>query len=286
MHKIFFRSMASVLLCSVMLIAEETNRVDLNETESAWEIGKEQKVLWTNLAMSSAIIAWGFTQWDYGTEELHSGDEGWFGRETSNGGSDKLGHFYTNYLMTRILGPLFRAWGYSREDAALWAAVSSGIQSVVVMEVGDATSPEHGFSYEDALMDLLGSVIGYYWYRYPSVADKIDFRVEYWPGSDTRASTDFTTDYENMKHLMAVKAEGFDMFRRNWGRYFELQLGYYTRNFHHNSTPIEARERYLYAAIGVNLSALLRPVMGKYSGIFNFYQVPYTYLPYDYGLDK
>ncbi len=264
----------------------ETGPADLGVSDSGRNISKEQKVVWTNIGIGSAIVAWGFTQWDYGTEPLHSGDEGWFGRDTSNGGSDKLGHFYTNYVMTRVLGPLFRHWGYSREDAALWAAVSSGVQSILVMEVGDATSPEHGFSYEDALMDLLGSVVGYYWYRYPDVAKMIDFRVEYWPDSNTKASTDFTTDYENMKHLMAIKAEGFDLFRNTWGEYFELQFGYYTRNFHHDSTPVEDRERYLYAGVGINLSRLLRPVMGEYSAFFNFYQVPYTYLPYDMPLDK
>ncbi len=283
--KIFY-FVIGLLYAGGISMSAQTVDVDINTSSSEWRMSKTEKVVMTNIVMSSAIVAWGFTQWDYGSEDLHSGNEGWFGRDTSNGGSDKLGHFYTNYLMTRILGPIFHDWGYSRKDAALWAAVSSGIQSVVVMEVGDATSPEHGFSYEDALMDLLGSVIGYYWYRYPSVAEKIDFRVEYWPDSDTRTSTDFTTDYENMKHLMALKAEGFDMFRNNLGKYFEVQFGYYTRNFHHNSTPIEDRERYLYAGIGVNLSSLLRPVMGKYSAVFNFYQVPYTYIPYDYALDK
>ena len=62
---------------------------------------KGQKVLLSNVVIGGAIVAWGFTQWEYGTEDLHSGSEGWFGKETSNGGSDKLGHFYTNYLITR-----------------------------------------------------------------------------------------------------------------------------------------------------------------------------------------
>ena len=55
---------------------------------------KEEKVLVTNVVMASVIA----TQWEYGTEDLHTGSEGWFGKETSNGGSDKLGHFYTNYI--------------------------------------------------------------------------------------------------------------------------------------------------------------------------------------------
>ena len=270
------RSVISLFLLSLTLFAQSGDQ----ERLSKWE-----KVLLTNAAMGGAIVAWGFTQWEYGTEDLHSGDEGWFGKETSNGGSDKLGHFYTNYLMTRIFSPLFHDWGYSKERAALYASLSAAIQSVLVMEVGDATSPEHGFSYEDFLMDLLGSVVGYYWEIYPSISNKIDFRVEYLPDFDDFRS-DFTTDYEHMKHLLVVKASGFEWFRNNFAQYFEFHLGYYTRNFHHNSVyPIEERERYLYVGIGLNLSHLLRPLMGRYATFFNYYQTPYTYIPYDKELE-
>jgi hypothetical protein len=265
-----------ILLVSFTLFASDENQTLKNSG-----LSKGQKVLLSNLVMGGVIATWGFTQWEYGTEDLHSGSEGWFGKETSNGGSDKLGHFYTNYLITRLIAPFYEDWGYSREDAALYSSLTAAFQSIIVMEVGDATSPEHGFSNEDFAMDILGSIIGYYWYRYPSVAKKIDFRVEYLPDFNNLQS-DFTTDYEHMKHLLAVKAEGFEIFENSWAEYFELQAGYYTRNFHHNSVyPIEDRERYFYAGLGINLSRLLRPAIGKYSSIFNYYQVPYTYISYD-----
>ena len=115
---------------------------------------KGQKVLLSNVVMGGVIATWGFTQWEYGTEDLHSGSEGCFGKETSNGGSDKLGHFYTNYLITRLIAPFYEDWGYTREEAALYSSLTAAFQSIVVMEVGDATSPEHGFSNEDFAMDI------------------------------------------------------------------------------------------------------------------------------------
>ncbi len=274
--KILLLLFTFTILLHVNLDASDEN---LSIEDSAFTKG--QKVLLSNVVMGGVIAAWGFTQWEYGTEDLHSGSEGWFGKETSNGGSDKLGHFYTNYLITRLIAPFYEDWGYTREKAALYSSLTAAFQSIVVMEVGDATSPEHGFSNEDFAMDILGSIIGYYWYRYPSVAKKIDFRVEYLPDFNDIQS-DFTTDYEHMKHLMAIKAEGFESLQDTWAQYFELHVGYYTRNFHHNSVfPIEDRERYMYAGIGINLSHLLRPAIGKYSSIFNYYQVPYTYISYD-----
>jgi hypothetical protein len=80
-----------------------------------------------------------------------------------------------------------------------------------------------------------------------------------------------------MKHLIAIKAEGFEMFANSFMQYFELHIGYYTRDFNHDTMPLNDRKRYFYAGFGMNLSKLLRPAIGSYSKIFNYYQVPYTY---------
>ena len=109
---------------------------DQNLSDESFYFTKGEKVLLTNVVMAGVITAWGFSQWEYGTEDLHMGNEGWFGKDTSNGGLDKLGHFYTNYLLTRIMAPIFEGWGYSREDAALYSSLTAAIQSIVVMEVG------------------------------------------------------------------------------------------------------------------------------------------------------
>jgi len=267
------RILLSIVLLFTFLFAEEDNNTSVFSTNFT----KTEKVLLTNVAIGSLIVGWGFSQWGYGDEDFHYDDEGWFAKETSNGGADKLGHFYTNYLITRILTPLYENWGYSNKDAALYASLSTVFFSGLLMEVGDGFS-EHGFSKEDLIVDVLGAAAGYLLATQPNLAKKIDFRVEYNPFLDTDNVTDFTTDYERMKHLVAIKAEGFEMFEDNYMRYIELHIGYYTRNFNHDSMPIEERERNLYVGIGINLSTLLRPAIGDYAKVFNYYQVPYTYI--------
>jgi len=267
------RILLSIVLLFTFLFAEEDNNTSVFSTNFT----KTEKVLLTNVAIGSLIVGWGFSQWGYGDEDFHYDDEGWFAKETSNGGADKLGHFYTNYLITRILTPLYENWGYSNKDAALYASLSTVFFSGLLMEVGDGFS-EHGFSKEDLIVDVLGAAAGYLLATQPNLAKKIDFRVEYNPFLDTDNVTDFTTDYERMKHLVAIKAEGFEMFEDNYMRYVELHIGYYTRNFNHDSMPIEERERNLYVGIGINLSTLLRPAIGDYAKVFNYYQVPYTYI--------
>lgn len=235
---------------------------------------KEDKVLYTNIAAGAGIIGWGIKYWDYGDRKPHMKSEGWFGKGTKEGGADKYGHFFSNYAVTHGLGTLYENWGYSKEKAARLGAFSSfGLSAL--MEVGDSFSP-YGTSYEDLTMNLLGSLVGYYWYKYPELQEKIDFRVEYDPGAGGGSHEDILTNYHKMKHLMAIKAEGFDTFKNSGAlRYLELHIGHYSRGYEASNLQ---NEHHGYVGIGVNLSKLFRKPLGKYSKIFNYYQVPGSYI--------
>ncbi len=265
-------------ICHTIVLAQHHD----SERALLERLSKEEKLVYTNIAIASGVLVWGFTQWGYGDEDFHVRNEGWFERDTSNGGSDKLGHFYTNYLVTRLLAPLYKSWGYSEHHAALYGALTAGMLSGVLIEWGDGLS-EHGFSREDFIADALGVIAGYIFATTPSLSDKIDFRVEYNPFLQSDNVTDISTDYERMKHLLVLKAEGFEMFNNTLAQYLELHVGYYTRNFNHDTLPLEGRKRYLYAGIGINLSKLLAPYMGGYARIFNYVQMPYTDVSYKHA---
>lgn len=259
-----------ILLILILLTSVDAEDINLSKTE---------KLTITNIGIATSVLTWGFTQWGYGEESWHMDDEGWFAKTTSNGGSDKLGHFYTNYLLARTMSPIYEDWGYSKKESALYGSLTSVMLSGVLIEIGDGYS-EHGFSKQDFIADAFGAFGGYLLYLNPSVAKKIDFRFEYNPFRDTgtQNQTDFTTDYERMKHLMAIKGEGFELFENTPMEYLELHLGYYSRNFNHDSLPIDGRERNLYVGIGVNLSKIFRPTIGRYSTVFNYFQAPFTYI--------
>ena len=269
-----FKHLFFSLLVCISLSANENNETSLFSSSFT----KTEKLIMTNAAVATVVLGWGFSEWGYGDENFHYTDEGWFEKDTPNGGADKLGHFYSNYLITRILSPIYEGWGYSNNDAALYASLTSAFFSAILIEVGDGFSV-HGFSKNDLIADMLGVGAGYILATQPSLANKIDFRVEYNPFLDASDyNGDFTTDYERMKHLMVIKAEGFEAFEDNYMKYLELHIGYYTRNFDHGAGELENRERNIYVGIGINLSKLLRPTMGNYSKIFNYYQTPYTYI--------
>jgi len=250
---------------------------DSNTTSWSSNFTPTQKLTATNILLTSAVLGWGFSQWGYGEESYHTDNEGWFEKTTNNGGSDKLGHIYTNYVATRALAPLYESWGYEKQEAGLYASFTSLMISGLLIEVGDGYS-SHGFSSKDFLSDAVGVGAGYLLYMNPSLAKKVDLRVEYNPFISTDNSTDISTDYERMKHLVTIKANGFKAFEDTPLSYLELHLGYYSRNFNHDHLPIAGRDRNIYIGLGVNLSKLLNPTMGNYSKLFNYIQIPHTYI--------
>lgn len=269
-----------LLLALFLLVVSPSTSAGTDGVNWLTGLPKEDKLLYTNLAIGGAIIGWGIANWDYGSRSPRASNEGWFGRNTKHGGADKLGHAYMTYVFTHSFSWLYKKWGYENDDAALYGTFSA-LAMQTLMEVGDSFS-SHGFSWEDMVMNAVGAGAGYLTRTHPNLARKVDFRVEYNPKFDT---ADVFTDYENQKYLMAVKLDGFDAVPDNPLRYVELHLGYYTRGY--KSGIPEARRRNVYVGVGLNVSRLLKqwrlPIA---STITRYYQVPGTSLQFNKDLDR
>ncbi|MEN8210438.1 MAG: DUF2279 domain-containing protein [Thermodesulfobacteriota bacterium] len=238
---------------------------------------KEEKVLMTNIAGFTAITAWGVANWDYFANSPSKADEGWFSMDTKEGGADKLGHFYLSYTLSHILAATYENWGYSQKKSAMLGALSS-FSIMNWMELGDSFS-DFGFSYEDFLMNSIGSIVGYFIYINPELSRKIDFRIEYKPSFD---QIDIFTDYERLKYIFALKLDGFDCVENKILKYLELHIGYYARGYSDGLN----KERNIYIGIGINLSKIFNDFsMQKLSKITNYIQIPYTYTSFEKDLN-
>ena len=253
----------------------------LSEDESG--LTKEEKAILLNVGAVSAITIYGLINWDYFQTAPKAGQEGWFGRTTSSGGADKLGHFWTTYAGGHLFSYLYRWWDFDDDTANTLGALSSlGVQTL--MEVGDAFSGGFGFSYEDALMNVAGAGAAYVLGKYPSLARKIDFRFEYAPKNIGDITDDLFTDYENQRYLVALKLDGFDTFRDSYLSYLELHFGYYTRGFEEfNPGEPDNRRRNIFFGAGFNVSKLVRNFVDV--GVFDYVQVPYTSVNVKKSLD-
>ena len=255
-----------LLTCSVT--AGELKDVCATEITSK---EKSDRVFNVNITGIGIVTAWGLAKWDYFSRSPHSKSEGWFGNDTDDGGADKLGHIYTSYVASHGLSALYEGWCFSKHDAGLYGALSS-FAVLGFMELGDSFS-DYGFSREDFWMNALGSAAGYYLYENTDLARKIDIRWEY--GLHPTGS-DFTTDYENSKYLLAVKFNGFEATRSSFLKYLELHLGYYARGFY---DPAINKERNLYIGLGINLTDWFRSKgYRKTAVLFNYMQLPGAYL--------
>lgn len=242
---------------------------------------RKRDILYTNLIGAAVISVWGVANWDYVKGSPHTDEEKWFGKSTQSGGADKLGHFYSPYFIGSGLSGLYESWGYKEKEAAFYGSLSS-LFLMNYMEIGDAFSPDLGFSYEDFIMNTLGAFSSYLFYTNPELSKRIDLRFEYIPSFNT---ADLVTEYERMKYLIAFKAEGFEFISNPYLKYAELQFGYYTRNYKGGYT--DESERIVYMGIGINLSRVLRKNSYKKTAHFlNYYQLPYTYLPFEKDLNR
>ena len=240
------------------------------------------RVIYTNIIGAGVIALWGAAFWDYFTISPVSGDEGWFGEDTKYGGADKLGHLYSTYIWSLGFSSLYEYWGMSEDDSLLYGPLSAWIFQGM-MEVGDSFSESQGFSYEDLVMNTVGAAFYYVREKYPEVKRKVDLRLEYIP--DFNSDVDFFTQYNSMKYMMALKFSGFDSMEDTPMKYFELQVGYYTRGYSEHEN-YESKERVIYAGIGINSSEVMKAIgWEKTSNFLNYYQLPYTYVPFGYDFD-
>ena len=281
-----------ILTLSTSLIAGQAKKFDFNVTTPMEYTAVEEvpltdeelrnRVLYANLIGAAVVLGWGTINWDYFTSDPVMADEGWFGDDTKYGGADKLGHIYSTYVLSLGFASLYEYWGMKEEESMIYGPLSSWFFQGI-MEIGDSFSDTQGFSYEDIIMNTVGAGFYYVREKYPSVKEKLDLRLEYIP---ELSEEDPFTQYNNMKFLLALKFSGFESMESNFLRYGELHLGYYSRGYH-NYYDYEQKERVVYVGVGINVSEVLAS-MGwiKTSKVFNYYQLPYTYVPFGYDFDS
>ncbi|HVF38024.1 MAG TPA: DUF2279 domain-containing protein [Sphingomicrobium sp.] len=245
-----------------------------------------------------AISATGAANWNWGSSPFRFQSEGWFGKDTHNGGMDKLGHAYTAFVLADFLTDgINNKWGESRSTSYSGALLSMGLMTYI--EVFDGFSKDHGFSHEDLAMDAAGVLFSVARRSIPGLREKLDFRLLYQPsGSTIRALLDCfprphcdrngqtfrspITDYKSQRYLFALKLAGFEKLADTPLRLVELHGGYYARGFtreeEERGDPIRRR---LFVGAGLNVSELLFP--GRPRGfrkalksVLEYLQVPYT----------
>jgi hypothetical protein len=216
------------------------------------------------------LLGWyGKTNWwqEGNTGEFRTVKEGWFGQNTYAGGADKLGHFYMNYVGSRVVAHALR-WAGNDDAGAVTLGTLTTLGAMTVVEIIDGYSKRWRFSREDAVMNVLGAGAAVLMERNPAVDRLLDFRLHYKPSASNQYNFDPFGDYSGQTYIVALKASGIPGLREHrWLRYVELVAGYGARDFPENRPNISGdhRTRNVYAGISLNLSEVLGSTVFKNS---------------------
>ena len=270
-------SLLSFSVCHAEIVSDTNKVLTLGEAtnELKWELG----------GLTGGILYLGLKEWEWGSSSSFKfNDENWFGMNTGSGGADKLGHLYSTYLMDEFLtNRLYQKTG-NLNDAALKGAIFSG-GLMLLVETFDGVSDDHGFSYEDLIMNGTGIGISYLKNTVPGLRNKLDLRVEYHKSQADEGHP--ITDYTGYNYSAVLKLGGFKTLRTTPLKYVELQLGYHTEGFKKDDRPyFEKKKAELYAGIGLDLTEVLFKPLKKQTDselvdyadtFFRYYQMPGIY---------
>jgi hypothetical protein len=196
----------------------------------------------------------GIRDWKWGTAYWRFNPEGWFGMNTGSGGQDKLGHAYGTYVMSELFYLRLRTkYGKAAPVTVYPPLFALTIQLYV--EVFDGFSVDHGFSYEDVIMDGVGAGAAFLRRAFPAVGSLLDYRLEYFPSDSTKGFHPMI-DYSGQKFLLAFRPGRLEPLQWTTARFVEFYLGYYTRGFQ-NHVPGTTKLRRLYVGVGVDLQGIL-----------------------------
>ena len=214
------------------------------------------------------------------TRSFHFQDEGWFGKDTTNLGVDKLTHAFNSYLLTELLtARIERKAGPVPGAAVTAAALASGL--MIYSELWDAHKVSSGFSPQDVLFNTGGAALSILRHTVPGLKQKLDFRLLLIPNSDI-ITLKGKRHYEQQRFMFALKLAGFDSMAQSPARFVELHAGYrasgFTNEDRARGAPLRRR---IFVGVGVNLKDLFFPnprsILGRAARTtLDYIQIPYT----------
>lgn len=246
-----------------------------------------KKLKWEFGAVAGGAIYLGLKTWNWGSRNSFKfNNEGWFGTNTGSAGSDKLGHLYSSYLINEFFTKSLMQKTDNKLDAAKWSALFS-TSIMLMVEVFDGYSVDHGFSYEDLISNSVGIGISYLKNTVPNLDEKLDLRVEYLP-TYAPHNKHPVTDYSGYKYIASLRLAGFEKLKKTPLKYLELQVGYHAEGFKHNENRYyDAKMSEVYFGISLNLTELLfnpirkhtsSPLVDYVDTFTRYYQIPGTYV--------
>ena len=260
-------------------------------------VGAKNDILIGSVVFAVPIL--GYASWWQGNRSLtggfHSTNEGFFGKDTYAGGSDKVSHGILMWLGVDVSERILRAFGNS-EEKSRFMAVALNLYAGIATELGDGFS-EYGFSWQDFACDAVGAFTSAT-ISALHLRDTVGVRFgpiqrEAAPVPDTALPGRYAGDYSGEVYTMDLKLVGFLPrvgVQPGLLKYLLFSLSYNTKGFRYK--PVGEREQNIGFEFGLNLAQIaydlgLRETNGWNTTLMYFLtyaRLPFTSIGYRYDI--
>jgi hypothetical protein len=280
-------------LGAVCLVAPAQAEAQRDEAGWTWRTSASLGIVGTTY-----FTAWGVVSavwWTSDASDFSFRDEGAFGLQTYAGGTDKLGHVYANYLMSRVYTDVLEWGGLSRQTALLTSTLLTTAFFTGV-ELKDAYQPRYGFSVGDVFSNLAGEAAAIGVTLVPELNSFVSFKLSYFPSPDFRRAVasggrlNVPEDYSGQTYLLAFHLAALADGRLKHLRYVDLSLGFGTEGYEPLPAERSPVRQTVSLGVSLNLRSLCDDLLGGDSSsastgaaVAHFandvFQPPFTRLP-------
>ena len=261
-----------------------------------------QMAVLASLGMTAMIGAVGLPAWWWGKPRVKPWirDTGWFGGPKAYaGGSDKVGHMYTHYIMTLTLADAYMLGGMEALDAALLSSTVAFLLGNGV-EAADAIT-NFGFEYGDVVFNTLGIALAGVAVAYPTVHSLVGMRWAWLPSEaflqrEVNYLT-FVNDYSGMIVYGDLKIKGvleqLGIGHDGPANYLLTGVSWSTTDY--SPIPVgrkRVKRRMLGMHVGLSVAEVLEDVLEPtftnklIKSVFRYYALPFTNLEFVRDFDN
>jgi hypothetical protein len=255
-------------------LGESSRVLEPAKTEYVGLVDSAKSLPLESAGLVALLTYTGFKDWKWGSASFRFNSEGWFGMSTGSGGLDKIGHAYGAYMTSELLYWRLRATHGDHAVVSFYPALF-GTLLYQYIEFFDGYSVDHGYSYQDVIMNGVGVSLSLLRNTFPVVRKTFDFRLFYYPSGGKTFQP--MIDYEGQIFFGVVKLAGIPGLERTPLRYLEPLVGYYTRGFPRYAHSDE-KSAHLLVGMGISLSeAIFRPLEESRGQPFTFLNLASNY---------
>jgi hypothetical protein len=282
------RGLVAVLAAAALAAPHDQARADQESSPAAASAGgpqiqnREPEPFWTTGKIVSAsaiggvytgLTVWAYFAWYHNKPRnlyFKVNGDGLFGVNTYAGGSDKLGHFWSNHMVSRVTSELLITGGWKPLPASL---IASGLSAAFFTFVEVKDGYYYEFSTGDLVADVGGAALSVLMINRPEIDRLFDFRVQYIPTSEYLDGFDdgdvnFAEDYSGQTYLLATHLSGIpgltDARWTRWLRYIDVVGGFQSENYKPEPDDMDAvPSQHLFLGAALNLQTLLEDLYGE-----------------------